>query len=229
MGMIYENAPLTVAASLSSADKDGFFRQRTQHLSHTFNIKHPSIEIGTAELKVRTAFKKHLRRDIGRIRDNWRENCECGVRRRLFETDGPDARNGSPRQVHQSLQQDDQSVPSMNLRGGNSRELSMALVNVINPSRENTSSATAAAAPLKDERERNAWLLWRTRPSYSQLRLTKEMDRLPALSAIARGLESLCGGERYLAGMWLSDLATSLSWQAGAFATNRPQPGRSPS
>lgn len=275
MGMIYENASLTVAASLSSADKDGFLRPRTQHLSHNFSIEHPSIEKGTVELKVRTAFTKHLRRDLGRIRDTWRANlsmpaatpepldyrawcyqekivsrrllsfcikeiewdclsgtdCECGGRSRLFKTDGPDARNGSPRQIYQSLRQDDLSVPSVDLRGGNSRELSMALVSLFNPSRETNPLAAAEATSPKNERERNAWLLWRTRlvPSYSQLRLTKEMDRLPALSAVARGLEPLCGGEGYLAGMWLSDLATSLSWQAGAFGSNGPQPGGTPS
>ena len=272
MDKIYENASLTVVASLSSTDKDGFLKPRTQHLGHTFSIEHPSIENGIAELKVRAAFKKHLRRDIGMIRDTWRANlampaatpepldyrawcyqekivsrrllsfcikeiewdcqsgtdCECGGRRRNFETDGPDARNGSPRQVYQSLRQDDLSVHSGSLRGGDSRDLTEALVNILNPGQETTPSAVVADTPYKDENRGNAWLLWRTRlvPSYSQLRLTQGMDRLPALSAVARGLNSICGGGGYLAGMWLSDLATSLSWKAGAFATDGPQPGR---
>ncbi|RDW56723.1 hypothetical protein BP6252_14016 [Coleophoma cylindrospora] len=272
MGMIYENASLTVAASLSSADKDGFLIPRTQYKSHDFTIKHQSVENGTVVLQVRTAIKKHLRRDIGRIRHTWRANlsmpaaapepldyrawcyqekivsrrllsfciseiewdcqsgtnCECGARRRLFDIDGPDARNGSPRQAYQSLQHTDSGVPRSDMRGGNSRGLSTSLVELLNPSSEIKSSATESINPPEDARETNSWLLWRTRlvPSYSQLRLTKEMDRLPALSAVARGLEPLAGRQGYLAGMWLSDLANALSWQAGAYSTNGPRPGR---
>lgn len=90
-------------------------------------------------------------------------------------------------------------------------------------------SQPAERSPVQEQH--HAWPQWRTHlvPSYSQLKLTKDMDRLPALSAVARGLESVCGKGEYVAGMWLSDLAISMTWRAGAFGTNGLQPGRLPS
>lgn len=70
---------------------------------------------------------------------------------------------------------------------------------------------------------------WRMRivPSYTQLRLTNEMDRLTALSAVAQGLEGILS-DTYLCGHWRADLEENLAWSSGAYASNPPSPGRLP-
>jgi hypothetical protein len=67
---------------------------------------------------------------------------------------------------------------------------------------------------------------WRTNlvPSYTQLKLTKDKDRLPALSAVVKGLEDILQ-DTYLGGLWRSDLELGLTWIAGAYGTNPPNPG----
>lgn len=63
---------------------------------------------------------------------------------------------------------------------------------------------------------------------YSKMDLTKEMDRLPALSGIA----SFCGGEGYLAGIWANQLPESLLWAtipSDISIVRRPHDYRAPS
>jgi Heterokaryon incompatibility protein (HET) len=67
--------------------------------------------------------------------------------------------------------------------------------------------------------------LWRTIvEDYCLLDLTFETDRLPALSGLAsRFQEYLPTDDRYLAGLWESDLARDLLWESGgATETNGP-------
>ncbi|KIJ46088.1 hypothetical protein M422DRAFT_165674, partial [Sphaerobolus stellatus SS14] len=59
--------------------------------------------------------------------------------------------------------------------------------------------------------------LWRTVvQDYTLLDLFKELDRLPGLSGLAyRFAEYFPKNERYLAGLWESDLARDLLWESG--------------
>jgi hypothetical protein len=72
--------------------------------------------------------------------------------------------------------------------------------------------------------------LWRTIvEDYCLLDLTRESDRLPALSGLAsRFKEHLPRNDRYLAGLWESDLGRDLLWESGgAGQTNGPNRERS--
>jgi hypothetical protein len=64
-------------------------------------------------------------------------------------------------------------------------------------------------------------------PSYTQLRLTKEMDRLPALSAVAQRLEGILN-DTYLCGHWRTDFEENLAWSSGTYGSNPPSRGRLP-
>ncbi|OAP57820.1 hypothetical protein AYL99_08558 [Fonsecaea erecta] len=160
-------------------------------------------------------------------------DCECGGRRRDFNSDGWDARNGSTRQVYQSLLQEHLGDPDAFLKGRDSKELSIELAMRFSALQRGHPMSCGrcpdCTKPRKltaEEKRDRAYTLWRTHlvPAYSQLSLTKETDRLPALQAIARGLHSLCG--EYIAGMWKDDLPTAMAWTSGAYGSNGPQPGR---
>ncbi|KIX99231.1 uncharacterized protein Z520_04807 [Fonsecaea multimorphosa CBS 102226] len=278
MGSIYEQAVLTIAASVADTDEAGFLQNRSEHLSTSYTIHHPKLENGTGEFRVREHLPWHRRHDIAsNIRDAWRStilgpaapmepldhrawtfqerlvsrrllsfcgkeyewdclrgtNCECGGRRRDFNLEGWDARNGSTRQVYQSLLQEHLGGPDAFLKGRDSKELSMELVMRFNALKSGNAmpcgrcpDCTKPRKLTADEKRERAYTLWRTHliPAYSQLKLTKEMDRLPALQAVARGLHSLCG--EYIAGMWKADLPVAMAWTSGAYGSNGPQPGR---
>lgn len=60
-------------------------------------------------------------------------------------------------------------------------------------------------------------------PAYTKLKLTKQDDKLPALSAIAEELR-LRTGDVYLAGLWKHDLHRGLLWMCKPSA-RQPEPG----
>jgi len=74
----------------------------------------------------------------------------------------------------------------------------------------------------------NIYAFWRRSvvPTYTRLELTKERDRLPALSAIANEIRRITQDE-YLAGIWRQDLLTSLLWTSAS--KEAPKPGWLPS
>lgn len=234
MNEIYHNSFLTVAASLSSSDWDGFIRPRTKYVSKDVFVKNTVFPGGSARFRVRLALGKHQRH--AKIRDSYRANligpagqvqvlesrawafqerlvpyrilsycsneverdcvgCCDGERFRDFEDDGYDFQNGSSRQVYQALRELGQGIP-----------------------REDTE--------LSLKWKKHIYEQWRTNlvPSYTQLRLTKDKDRLPALSAVVEGLEDILQ-DTYLGGLWRSDLELGLTWIAGAYGTNPPNPG----
>jgi len=240
MNEIYENSFLTIAASLSSSDSEGFIRPRTKHVSKDVVVENSSFPGGSARFRVRLALGKHQRHDVGsHIRDSYRANlagpagqvealeyrawafqerlishrvlsycskefewdclecfdCECGDRFRIFRVDGWDSINPSSRQVYQSL---------------------------IDPSQE----IAPEDADLRLRCAKHIYEQWRVNlvPSYTQLKLTKEEDRLPALSAVVKGLEDVLK-DTYLGGLWRSDLELGLTWVSGKFAANPTNPG----
>lgn len=66
---------------------------------------------------------------------------------------------------------------------------------------------------------------WRNKvvAEYSQLRITKRTDRLPALAAIAEQFQSVRQGEDYLAGLWSGSLLRDLLWYTGRWLDHTGQ------
>lgn len=56
------------------------------------------------------------------------------------------------------------------------------------------------------------WPTWLS--SYNQKSLTVERDRLPAVSGIAKICSEILGGDTYLAGLWKDDMPYCLMWRA---------------
>jgi hypothetical protein len=239
MGKIYENAYLTIAASLAPSDTEGFLRPRTKYISKGLAVAHLSFPGGSAKLKIRLAMGKHLRHDVpGRIRDSWRTNLigpagpmqpldyrawcfqEKLVSRRLLSycqneiewdcVDCCDCECGERYRVF--------FVDGWDWRNASARQVFQGLISVFK------NSPMEQKSKVREAIFRN----WRMSlvPTYTQLSLTKEMDRLPALSAIAKTLEAVLD-DRYLAGHWKSD-HLGLCWVSGAYGTNPPSPGRLP-
>lgn len=63
---------------------------------------------------------------------------------------------------------------------------------------------------------------------YTQCQLTKESDKLIAISAIAGAMEPMMEG-RYLAGLWEKDLVNQLAWYIAGEEGRRPTVYRAPS
>lgn len=63
---------------------------------------------------------------------------------------------------------------------------------------------------------------------YSDRKLSRESDKLPALSGIARIFQDMMGGE-YVAGLWTSDLVEGLAFQCFGGPHSRPKEWRAPS
>lgn len=56
-------------------------------------------------------------------------------------------------------------------------------------------------------------LAWReVVTQYSRLDLTYDSDRLPAISAVVKGLQSLREDDTYVAGMWTNSLLEDMTW-----------------
>lgn len=241
MGGIYRNAYLTIAASQSSSGSEGFLKPRTDYVSKEFSVKHDFFPGGSARFKIRKCLPKHLRHDVAaKIRDPFRDglagpagemqpldyrgwafqeklvsrrllsfcskeiewdclecfDCECGEGYKNFFNDGVDFRNASARQTYQGL---------------------VCLEEAIRSEKD------PEQLPKWQKRIREEWHS-NIVPTYTQLLLTKESDRLPALSMIAQSLEKSLA-DQYICGLWRADLDVGLVWKSGAWAANAPSPG----
>lgn len=88
-------------------------------------------------------------------------------------------------------------------------------VNCVDGMEDTPTSNTVFERPKMEDNSRTMhemFVAWKdTTELYSMRRLTKERDRLPALSGIAKRFQNVFGG-RYLAGIWEQDLAWALHW-----------------
>jgi hypothetical protein len=80
----------------------------------------------------------------------------------------------------------------------------------------------------------NAYAVWnRIIDTYTAGRLTKEEDKLIAISGLAATMQSMLGGrDEYLAGLWRQHLASQLLWEGSYFggdSPERPKEYRAPS
>lgn len=92
------------------------------------------------------------------------------------------------------------------------------------------------AAASFEERQRECFFRWHTIvEEYSRRSLTKEDDKLIALSGLAKDFQKLLDGDAYIAGLWRGSLPGSLEWSADighdayAKSTKRPTKYRAPS
>jgi hypothetical protein len=250
MADIYRNAILTIAASNSSSDTHGFLLERTRHLSTAFIVDHKSFPEGKAAFRIRERISKHLRHDVwSLIRDSWRSDligpagfmepldyrawtfqerlvstrlrsfgsrelewdcnsccdCECGARYNEY---------WSKRGV-------------INLRNASTRETYQLLILSLQSALSLTSDTEDMTRELQDQirgLRSKALKMWRMSivPTYTKLALTREGDRLPALSALAAELSRLLN-DTYLCGMWMSDLPVGLNWTVGEYGANNPK------
>lgn len=75
---------------------------------------------------------------------------------------------------------------------------------------------------------RGPWLWYQLLHSYCNRKLTKDSDKLPALSGLARHFAEHIG-DQYVAGLWRSTLIEGLIWQAIGRANTAPAEYRAPS
>ncbi|KIW13281.1 hypothetical protein PV08_08469 [Exophiala spinifera] len=246
MDQIYKNSYITIAASVAKGDHEGFLRPRTHYLT---SIARVELSNGVEEsFKIRPLPAKHYRRDVGPRNRSWRHNmtvpgaqpqpletrawcfqerlvssrlvsfceaemewdyptlsrCECGTRllahdecfNRVLGGMEPVPGKSSIRSLYQSL-------------------LCIAAIFADDPKPEHRDAL--------NDLVRHHWhnLLI---PSYTLLALTRPSDRLPALSAIASELKEILKDD-YLCGLWRQGLTQGITWVAGSFGTDGPQPG----
>jgi len=72
-------------------------------------------------------------------------------------------------------------------------------------------SRTTEDLQTKDQNFRTVW--YEMVRLYSQRKLTYSKDRLPAIAAIARTMQSLRPGDQYIAGIWRSTLCFDMLWR----------------
>lgn len=240
MGEVYRNSFLTIAASLASSDSEGFITPRTKHIAKDVLVEHASFPGGSASFRIRVALGKHLRHDVNsHIRDSYRSNLivPAGAMEPLdYRAWAFQERLVPDRLLSFRLNElewdcvgccdcecgdrfRDFRTDGWDFRNGSGRQVYQALREL---------------GQVKDTHpslqwQKHIYRQWRTNivPSYMQLKLTKEMDRLHAVSAVAEGLEEILQ-DTYLSGLWRSDLELGLTWIAGALGTNPPNPGRLP-
>ncbi|KAK4442316.1 heterokaryon incompatibility protein 6, OR allele [Podospora aff. communis PSN243] len=88
-----------------------------------------------------------------------------------------------------------------------------------------------AAVNPQPQYKRNSESQWdKVVNAYSSLHLTRDSDRLPALSGIAKREQTLRGGDQYLAGLWKKTLIYDMLWHSARSGTaTRLNPKRVPS
>jgi len=89
-----------------------------------------------------------------------------------------------------------------------------------------TTGSLSSDSRTEDSARSKIYTWWCTTivPAYTKLRLTKEEDKLPALSAIAATIQ-LNTKDIYLAGLWKSHLLLCLVWRSSS-GGYWPEPGR---
>jgi hypothetical protein len=185
MASIYRNATVTVAAASSNADSQGFLTERS--FSGEVEVKGSSSLLGfhrTYDYSTDYWLDDRIRRDPLDTRAWAFQERILSIRYLHYGSHGLSWQ--CLNSVH--CECDDEPIPS-----GTS---AMRLYNTIGTDQDALMS------------------LWTREivPDFSARALTKSQDILPALSGIASYIGQRIKG-RYLAGVWESDLANTLTWQ----------------
>jgi hypothetical protein len=234
MGEIYTNSYLTIAASLASNDQSGIFGSRlgvTQLAENGISVKwtpalnHLDPHTVDPLLTRSWAFQERILPtrylSYGSQELKWHckaaEHCECG-----FEW--PEPTRDAPNEMLQAHRE-------RRYHGLIVKAKALALDKLGAEARENyMMEATGAFLAVRQEVEDPDWDIddeerldlydyWRdfVVPAYTRLALTVESDRLPALSAVASGIEKAIP-DTYLAGLWRKDVRHGLAWSASVDA-----------
>jgi hypothetical protein len=211
MSDIYKNSFLTIAAASASNSQAGFLGSRTKHLG-TALPAFPSAPLG---LKIREAIDhKHSVQEPLEARA-WAFQ-ERLIPKRILSFGSREMRwecnNSTLTESGHELSYDITS-------GIISRELYHSTLSAV------MEASTSESKP-ENANDSSLYALWRASivPAYAKLSLTKESDRLVALSAIATEIQ-LRTKDVYLAGLWKRDLLLGLLWRSSSGKVV-PEPGR---
>jgi hypothetical protein len=180
---IYSDATITICASNATDDAEGFLRSRQRPPTATIKIVCPSL-FGKDGTERATRFYVHAAHDSRARKDYLSERAWCLQERYL-----------SPRIV--SFEQD--------AIGWECFQTTWTELN-----RQGSSTGLSLFADRDDEKQ--LYLKWaKMVEHYSRRSLTYTTDTLPALSAVA-ARAARASGDRYLAGLWQTDLLRWLLW-----------------
>ena len=205
MGSIYANAYLTLAASSSSSDQDGFLGERPDTYCGTML----SCQDDSEHFNVRVHRDFHTSRTLGKLglilgplsNRAWTLQEDILARRTIFYQDGELAWECCSRLSCE--------CGEANHWAGLEYSLSTT-----QSSSNQIQQRSQYAKPLTEGRsEKDLYRDWRNIISeYTSRKLTKESDRFPALSGVASKLQVFTH-DTYLGGLWKNDLLKSLLWQ----------------
>lgn len=213
MSGIYKNSFLTIAAASAFNSQVGFLGPRTRYLSTALST-FPKVPLG---LKIREAIN-HENSIQGPLEGRAWAFQERLIPKRVLSFGSKEMRwecNSS------TFTESGHSFSHDIVSGNISRELYHSTLSAV---------VRPLTSETKAETENSSYLhaLWRLSivPTYAKLSLTKESDRLVALSAIATEIQ-LITKDVYLAGLWKRDLLLGLLWRSSS-GKRYPKPGRLP-
>lgn len=213
MSDIYKNSFLTLAAASASNSQAGFLSSRTKHLGTAL----PAFPRAPLGLKIREAIDRKRPVQEPLEARAWAFQERLIPNRILFFGSREMRWECNSSTLTESGHKHSYDVTS----GVISRELyhsTLSTVNVMEASTSETNPENGDSSSL--------YALWRASivPAYAKLSLTKESDRLVALSAIATEVQ-LRTKDVYLAGLWKRDLLLGLLWRSSSGKVV-PEPGR---
>lgn len=187
MGTIYENAYLTIAASLAPSDTIGFLQPRRRHLSKVIDFQGKLLHRTKRDFKVREMIDHDKSSQDPLHSRAWAFQERVMSRRILFYT---------------SYEMNWECRESRHCECGQWRRINDLEL-----------GPYYFHSMLRSAQTDGLFEFWRQSivPNYSGLKLTLETDRLPALSAIATLLQAKTN-DTYLAGLWQSCLVKDLMW-----------------
>ena len=210
MASIYGSSIVTISAASSPNSKVGFIHPRPSYPSVSLTYTLCDGSVATVQLRRRLKAFKETVTSGPLYQRAWTFQERLLSRRILHYAEG---------QLHWECQEtclseDGRSVPGDYKLKSNSR------------------LSYIAASPLNNLESRSLYLDWyRTVEAYTKGDLTRASDKLPALSGLANVFSGRTG-DRYLAGLWESDLKVGLLWCAArsdAPRLRRPLNYRAPS
>ncbi|KAJ9611377.1 hypothetical protein H2200_004561 [Cladophialophora chaetospira] len=199
MGDIYRNAVLTISASASANTTIGILHTyrpaNSTTLKHRLRLKLDQEDVGEVYLDRRVPHEERFRDCFGDLPlacRGWALQEQILSRRNLYY--GKRAIYWTCRSSHQSAD----GAPAGDY-------LAAAIPNMI-------PALFTMSNTLGTPDHRTIYFNWLLIVETYQLReLTREVDKLPAISGLAREVHQLTGGT-YLAGIWLADLVNGMLW-----------------
>lgn len=192
MGHIYRNSIVTISASSSASSNVGFLYPRRS--DPKISLSRALSDGSTAVIRLRKRLKefKETVSSGPLCQRAWAFQERLLSRRILHYADD---------QVHWECQESCLSEGGRSISGHDRLKSSSILSHI-------------AASPSSAVEPRSLYLDWyETVEAYTRGELTRASDKLPALSGLA-GVFSTQTGDRYLAGLWESDIKFGLLWSA---------------